>query len=448
MKKNLETYIEKAQSLRNSEPLHSGEELRGILQEGRRSHHDFKNHNRWSFTMKIIGIIAFAGLSGMAVWWNNFSVEKESVAFKNDVAATEKPTENLVLKNVTVGNFSVRVLKDTVREKTLWTPKEGYVMTAENGTIRGIRYIELTDDELENLGIFKTDAGYEYTTEVLKAGVLARFKRTIDTFETKPDYPEIMKPNEIIPFGKPNKIELVAVTHQYAGDGKYNHGSSINVSDNSENERAITREFATMQDEHEKSRWHPKEDARLMGNPSEKYPLISKLIPVYVYFKRINKATGEERKMADVTFWYRPSLEFIAALPERYRIPLETELKILKGIEQKEITPEDACEIIKGEPTFFDLCRTGSGTISELAVFPNPVEADSKCRFVLGEARKVQITLHTTDGRLLKDISPSGEMKAGEQQIPLNMAGVKGGAYLLAVTSHYGEQAVYRIIVR
>jgi len=123
MRKNLETYIEKAQTLRNGEPLHSGEELRGILQEGRRSYHDFKNHNKRSLTMKIIGIIAFAGLSGIAFLWNNFTDKKEDVAFKNEIVKNEKPAENLILKNVTVGKFSVPVLNNTTRRQKIGNQK-------------------------------------------------------------------------------------------------------------------------------------------------------------------------------------------------------------------------------------------------------------------------------------------------------------------------------------
>jgi len=456
--KTMQSYIDRTKKIRNSEPLFSGEELRGILTEKTRSPHNFLKKNRWSRVMKIFFAGALlAGLSGTALWYNQTEEKISSQGNTQDLLNTdwvekkispEKILFQLDERNPSSGlvNSKLSAEKNSFEntDPMKLQPREGFVLKPTAGAIRGIRVIELNDDELRKIGINHTSKGYEFVSEVKNFGALLRFKNTIDTFKLLPEYPGGMTPDEIIPFGEESRIQPLVLTHQFTGEEPGQYGS-ICITRNGM--KGLLDEVGTMQEEHERSRWHPDKYRNVVGTLSEKYPIMSRLIPVHIPFKKIDAATGREKILANATFWFAPTEEFVSALPERYREPLIKELALMRRIEKNELTSEEVCEVIRGEPTFFDICRMENGVVKDVSVYPNPVQPNSKCVFTLDEPRNVMITLHNTNGVLLKMLADGKKFQAGPHEIPLEFRDTPAGAYLVAVMTERGEKAVFRVLV-
>lgn len=178
------------------------------------------------------------------------------------------------------------------------------------------------------------------------------------------------------------------------------------------------------------------------------YPKLSRLIPIYV---RLGSGTieGTNKKYgADVYLWYYPTPEFVLALPSRYRIPLQQELDAITDVVECQMPVGQACERLTGEKTFFDFCRKSSGAIAAVQAYPNPASGSINCRYQLTNQRAITITLHDLSGKFLRELVPAQSVTAGVHQEQLSLVGLTPGAYLIAVKTDTGDQAVQRIIVQ
>lgn len=146
--------------------------------------------------------------------------------------------------------------------------------------------------------------------------------------------------------------------------------------------------------------------------------------------------------------WFTPTAEFADALPDRYKVPFRSELKARTEVVANCIPAERACKAMKGSSPFFDLCRRESGALSAVNISPNPASESAECSFTLESPRDIYISLHEVSGRFVKTMIHNEPKTSGEQKVPLLLQGVPAGAYLVAISTSKGEQAVIQLIIQ
>lgn len=166
---------------------------------------------------------------------------------------------------------------------------------------------------------------------------------------------------------------------------------------------------------------------------------ISKLIGIRIVSKQA-RSEGDEYLL-----WYDPTPEFIALLPERYRIGLEREVEAAKKYATKCEIPTE--EERKAVPGYFDSWRSCDGTLKITSIFPNPADVQATVRFTLQEARSITITVHNLNGERLAILEPTPVLPAGEHELPLDFTGRNIGVYLLALSTDKNETAIKRVMI-
>jgi len=159
---------------------------------------------------------------------------------------------------------------------------------------------------------------------------------------------------------------------------------------------------------------------------------------------KINFAHSDAREFL---LWFTPNKEFTSALPGRYREQLASELHALAEVETRCIPAEQACKAVKGDSPFFDLCRRESGALLGVSISPNPARDNAECTFTLKDQRDINISLHDLNGRFVRTMIFNELKPSGENKVPLMLEGVPAGAYLLAIRTERGEQAVQQLVV-
>ena len=168
-------------------------------------------------------------------------------------------------------------------------------------------------------------------------------------------------------------------------------------------------------------------------------------------------------------------------LPDRYRIPIETEIKRLQEIDEqqaKELSSKkqtmityDIAKMNDSEPPeteamnayaieqrrLMQQARPGepmmevwwqsAGAVMILNITPNPAREATELSFMLEEPRMVALDLYRYDGQRVKRVTEGVSLAAGQHQLHAELNGVSPGLYLLGVTTDRGEQALRRIYV-
>jgi hypothetical protein len=145
-------------------------------------------------------------------------------------------------------------------------------------------------------------------------------------------------------------------------------------------------------------------------------------------------------------YWFVPNNEFIDALPPQYRDELKNELMIYHRIIEGSVPPEAACKGIEND-SYFEVCRMTSGAIKNLDIYPNPANINTSCKFVLTEPRRITISLHSLDGKYVKEFQSQEIDFAGEKSYSLDLSGLPKSIYLVAVSSEKAEQVVKKLII-
>lgn len=168
-------------------------------------------------------------------------------------------------------------------------------------------------------------------------------------------------------------------------------------------------------------------------------------------------------------------------LPDRYRIPIETEIKRLQEIDEqqaKELSSKkqtmityDIAKMNDSEPPeteamnayaieqrrLMQQARPGepmmevwwqsAGAVMILNITPNPAREATELSFMLEEPRMVALDLYRYDGQRVNRVTEGVSLAAGQHQLHAELNGVSPGLYLLGVTTDRGEQALRRIYV-
>ncbi|MBS1537887.1 MAG: hypothetical protein JST20_09080 [Bacteroidetes bacterium] len=168
-----------------------------------------------------------------------------------------------------------------------------------------------------------------------------------------------------------------------------------------------------------------------------------------VVFLKIRRENQEQNpKSEEFILWFTPTIEFADALPERYKLPFQKELNVRDQVVTNCVPAERACKTMKGSSPFFDLCRRESGALSSVTISPNPASESAECTFLLQSERDIYISLHEVSGRFVKTMIHNEPKSAGEQKVPLLLQGIPAGAYLVAISTSRGEQAVIQLIIQ
>ncbi|MBI3259066.1 MAG: T9SS type A sorting domain-containing protein [Ignavibacteriae bacterium] len=167
-----------------------------------------------------------------------------------------------------------------------------------------------------------------------------------------------------------------------------------------------------------------------------------------VVFLKIRRENTVQNPNDEFILWFTPTVEFADALPERYKAPFRSELKARTDVVANCLPAERACKAMKGSSPFFDLCRRESGALSAVNISPNPASESAECTFALENPRDVYISLHEVSGRFVKTMIHNEHKTSGEQKVPLLLQSIPAGAYLVAISTSKGEQAVIQLIIQ
>lgn len=168
-----------------------------------------------------------------------------------------------------------------------------------------------------------------------------------------------------------------------------------------------------------------------------------------VVFLKIHRENSTYNSQSDeFILWFTPTIEFADALPMRYKAPFRSELKARTEVETNCVPAERACRAMRGSSPFFDLCRRESGALSSVSISPNPASESAECTFMLQEQRDIYISLHEVSGKFVKTMIYNEPKTIGEQKVPLLLQEIPNGAYLVAISTGRGEQAVIQLIIQ
>lgn len=168
------------------------------------------------------------------------------------------------------------------------------------------------------------------------------------------------------------------------------------------------------------------------------------LIPIKVQVKK----SQQSPLSVEMFIWYEPTPELIAKLPDRYRLPLQTEMasnqietRISNRKENKnEFIEETSCGF------FETFCRDIS-IFDRIKVFPNPASTHISAHFKTLEECQLSIDLINIEGRQVQNLF-NGPIQVGPQRISLDVSGLVPDLYLLKFESSNGEYETIRVIIK
>lgn len=155
------------------------------------------------------------------------------------------------------------------------------------------------------------------------------------------------------------------------------------------------------------------------------------VIPVKVNF------TDEKSFM----FFFKPTEEFIAKLPERYRESIKNEVAAKRLLEQNQ---PFSCETKNFTTDIFALCND-TETIQNARLFPNPGGSELNLSLKVLQDRKTKIELCDFSGNLLKELM-SIDFVVGEKVVNIDIDKIPMGLYFIRLSTDKGEVINLRYI--
>ncbi len=150
-----------------------------------------------------------------------------------------------------------------------------------------------------------------------------------------------------------------------------------------------------------------------------------------------------------VDLYFVPSQDFVDRLPDRYRLPLQNELKLMDRVSKGELMLNEACDLLhkQQDNSLLDLCSSTGTDLSALTVFPNPVRnASMQCSFDAQSEGSYSVSLYNLQGVLQKTLLQT-RYRQGTNTITIDMKDIRPGIYVLSLSSEKGVQVTRRIIV-
>jgi hypothetical protein len=178
-------------------------------------------------------------------------------------------------------------------------------------------------------------------------------------------------------------------------------------------------------------------------------PRIDRILPVKIFTGTKDSPDSSKIDFANITFWFYVNREFAELLPERYRIPILHELDIIASVESGEISPQEACIALKGEKSYFDLCKLSTVNINNLVEYPNPLRGNTiNLNFQLSEPSELSIDLYSYSGEFIRNLSPYSSYKPGNLSLRLQLdQPLPEGIFMIVLSDKKGNQAIQKVVV-
>jgi hypothetical protein len=468
MKTSLQSFFDKVVSFRSGTPLWTEEELRALV-ESSENPSPFPNKRssiRWNIMLPGLFILA----AGAAYFYST-----------NDAPQTiQITTKQSINKEVTQTQKIAKNSENTSESiKQTETPSPAIVKIHAPLHIEGINVIDLTNDELEQLGIHQLKGGYSLTAKIgieyKNPSSLVAFMSNQPNRKTEiqfrsdgiksiveklggqisPTFGVLKIAVSIDTFGiyskvvdnrtdEQKEVYPLVITHQ-----------SIDITGERKSQAQF---FGNQQDSLNVPEQYQKEIAGLFDlysdAPTEKkniqnFPLVGKLIPVRVSLGNV----VENQSSAEIIYWFYPSSAFVNKLPDRYKNQVRSEVLAIAKIEDSPATksPSDTPLLPNetGEYKYTDVVRSQSGAIVISAIGPNPAHDRTTIFYSLAAERTVNVAIYDFSGRFIGTLATTGRVSAGEQhEVSVNVGQLSTGAYLITLLTDRGEQAIQRLIIQ
>lgn len=342
-------------------------------------------------------------------------------------------------------------------------------------SIEGIKAIELTDEQLKSLGVEKTSAGYSLTgvltvnsaesapvVAFMGAGAKRQSSITLSSEKLKMTAGKfgIDTSSNILPLKfaltlNEETSRAVMVTNDKNVDVfplvvSQKMNSALNT------EQAKVYVFGNASGEQAQSRY-AEESAQLFSAGGirsnenrqtislNEFPLMGKLVPVII---RIPNGTNPSN---ETLLWYYPDEQFLARLPLAVAQEIREEIKQIEQREEEQKSSPNGTllqEKMTGEYKYTEVARSRNGSIEILSVGPNPAQSQTTLKIRIYNTRSVNVVLYDMTGTKVGVLESSSALGVGEHTIPLQLASLPAGAYLITLISNQGEQAIERLIIQ
>jgi hypothetical protein len=151
----------------------------------------------------------------------------------------------------------------------------------------------------------------------------------------------------------------------------------------------------------------------------QKFKEIDQLIPILLRADHSSDSVGAR----DLIFWYQPTPEFLAALPDSAR-----------AVAQSMIGQSGSASV-----------HSAQGMIEKVEAYPNPSKGGLTLKITLGTARTLTLTMRNLLGQ---QVAPPMVVQAeGASEHKLNFNSLGEGVYILDVTSDAGEEYLQRLVI-
>lgn len=178
---------------------------------------------------------------------------------------------------------------------------------------------------------------------------------------------------------------------------------------------------------------------------------LDRLIPIYV-------GTDKEYHLSDYfndffhpdcIFWYEPTEEFLAVLPEDIRKQLTYELSLMdKSSEAKPATTdiEETDTVRKNdEPekcVYLDPCSDITTKLKGVKLYPNPTHAEVTVQITAQDAAQGTLTVNNLAGQALITVQ-LGDIREGTT---IDLSDLPAGIYLVTILTSEGDKITRRVV--
>ncbi len=170
---------------------------------------------------------------------------------------------------------------------------------------------------------------------------------------------------------------------------------------------------------------------------------LSRLIPVKI--KMYNKSMSKPEKnkyiieRSECILWFVPTEEFLNALPERFGLRIRNELRIIDKIEKGEITTKDACKELGNEESILGICLNYHDNLEITSIYPSPGREDTRIKFTNGKQQNLSIVNYDLNGNEISKIADKKSFSSGSHEILLDLSNMESGFYLIVIIDEEGN---------
>lgn len=172
-------------------------------------------------------------------------------------------------------------------------------------------------------------------------------------------------------------------------------------------------------------------------------PSLKRLIPIRIILtKNINNVIHK----TEVILWYIPTYELVNNLPDRYKYKLINELNLIKKIEKNEITYEEACSQLNDETNVLLDCESYHHDLIIQSIYPSPGIDDISLNFMNKKEQELTIIIYDLNGIEKQKVCINKLFGAGNQNLSLSINNLEKGMYIIAIIDSQGNSITSKFI--